>query len=84
MVAGAGAFITALLGLSIGIVAVKNEQRQTESQRKALKIKSDELSQNVEALRRKDYISRVNLAFRECNDDNVAFADELLDSSFHD
>jgi hypothetical protein len=80
LVTGAGALlITALIGLSIGIVAVKNEQRQTETQRVALKHKSDELSQNVEALRRKDYINRVNLAFRECTGDNVALADKLLD-----
>ena len=56
LVAGAAArVITALIGLAIGLVAVQKEQQQTESQRKALKLKSDELSRNVEALRRKDY-----------------------------
>jgi WD40 repeat protein len=80
LVAGAGALlITALVGLTIGIVAVKKEQRQTEAQRVALKLKSDALSRSVEALRRKDYISRVNLAMRECENDNIANADELLD-----
>ncbi len=33
----------------------------------------------AEALRRRDAVSRVNLAYREYLDDNVALADELLD-----
>ena len=36
-------------------------------------------ARNAEALRRRDAISRVNLAYREYLDDNVALADELLD-----
>ena len=35
--------------------------------------------QRAESLRRRDAISRVNLAYREYLDDNVALADELLD-----
>ncbi len=36
-------------------------------------------TERAEALRRQDYVNRVNLAYRECLDDNVAHAIELLD-----
>ena len=36
------------------------------------------VSQKAESLRRRDAVSRVNLAYREYIDDNVALADELL------
>ncbi len=35
--------------------------------------------EKAESLRRRDAVSRVNLAYREYLDDNVALADELLD-----
>ena len=41
--------------------------------------KSIEATQKAESLRRRDAVSRVNLAYREYLDDNVALADELLD-----
>ena len=41
--------------------------------------KSIEVTQKAESLRRRDAVSRVNLAYREYLDDNVALADELLD-----
>ena len=40
--------------------------------------KSIEATQKAESLRRRDAVSRVNLAYREYLDDNVALADELL------
>ena len=44
-----------------------------------MKDKSDELTRNVDTLRRQDYIHRVNLAYREILNDNTAFAIELLE-----
>ncbi len=37
------------------------------------------VAEKAESLRRRDAVSRVNLAYREYLDDNVALADELLD-----
>ncbi len=61
------------------------EQQRTEAQRLAAireKIRADanffEATQRARDLRRRDAISRVNLAYREYVDDNVVLADELL------
>jgi eukaryotic-like serine/threonine-protein kinase len=70
--------ITAVVALSIGIVAIRIEQKETDNQRVALKKKSDELTQSVEVLRRQDYIHRVNLAYRECQNYNIVLAGQLL------
>src|SRR5207237_1133520 len=40
--------------------------------------KSHEAAHNAESLRRRDAVSRVNLAYREYLDDNAALADDLL------
>jgi WD40 repeat protein len=73
IVAGAAALLlTAVAALSAGIVLVGREQMRTEQQRLLAE-------RRAEALRRRDAISRVNLAYREYLDDNVALADELLD-----
>ncbi len=42
-------------------------------------LNAGEANRRAEVLRRRDAISRVNLAYREYLDDNVALADELLD-----
>ncbi len=56
-----------------------SEQKKTEGQRVLAIAKSIEATQRAESLRRRDAVSRVNLAYREYLDDNVALADELLD-----
>ena len=86
IVAGAAALlITAVAGLSVGIVLIGREQRKTELQRQEAErqgmvalVKSYEATHKAESLRRRDAVSRVNLASREYLDDNVALADELL------
>jgi WD40 repeat protein/serine/threonine protein kinase len=77
--------VTAVAALSAGIVLLDREQRKTEAQRlEALQqhalanLNAQEAHQKAESLRRRDAVSRVNLAFREYLDDNVALADDLL------
>jgi eukaryotic-like serine/threonine-protein kinase len=73
IVAGAAALLlTAVAALSAGILVVGREQRNTERQRRLAE-------DRAEVLRRRDATSRVNLAYREYLDDNVALGDELLD-----
>jgi eukaryotic-like serine/threonine-protein kinase len=87
IVAGAAALlITAVVALSAGVILIGREQHRTEQQRRLAEdrrmlaiSKSDEATQKAEALRRRDAVSRVNLAYREYLDDNVALADELLE-----
>ena len=79
IVAGAAVLlITAVAALSVGILLLEQEQKKTESQRVLANAKSIEATQRAESLRRRDAVSRVNLAYREYVDDNVALADELL------
>jgi eukaryotic-like serine/threonine-protein kinase len=79
IVAGAaGLLITAVAALSAGIILLEQEQKKTESQRVLANAKSIEATQRAEALRRRDAVSRVNLAYREYLEDNVALADDLL------
>ncbi|HZW29083.1 MAG TPA: protein kinase, partial [Isosphaeraceae bacterium] len=86
IVAGAAALlITAVAALSAGIVLIGREQRKTEAQRQEAErqgmvalVKSYEATHKAESLRRRDAVSRVNLACREYLDDNVALADDLL------
>jgi WD40 repeat protein/serine/threonine protein kinase len=87
VVAGAAALLLSAVGaLSVGIVLIGQEQRKTEAQRLVAEhesilanAKSHEASQKAESLRRRDAVNRVNLAYREYLDDNVALADQLLD-----
>jgi WD40 repeat protein/serine/threonine protein kinase/tetratricopeptide (TPR) repeat protein len=65
----AGLIAMAMLA-TVGLLAVSNALVRREMRR------TDE---KAEALRRHDYISRVNLAYRECQANNVAQALELLD-----
>jgi WD40 repeat protein/serine/threonine protein kinase len=79
IVAGAAALLlTAVAALSAGIILVGREQQKTEFQRLAAVQQSVLVSQKAESLRRRDAVSRVNLAYREYLDDNVALADQLL------
>ncbi len=79
IVAGAAALlVTAVVALSMGVILVGREQSRTEKQRRLAIAKSDEATQKAEMLRRRDAVSRVNLAYREYLDDNVALADDLL------
>ncbi len=80
--------VTAVAALSAGIVVVGREQRRTqqqreraEEQRELARTKSDEAMRQAESLRRREAVSRVNLACREYLDGNVALADDLLDHS---
>jgi WD40 repeat protein/serine/threonine protein kinase len=87
IVAGAAALLlTAVAALSAGILLLGREQRRTEArrreafeQRALATANANEAHQKAESLRRRDAVSRVNLAFREYLDDNVALADELLE-----
>jgi eukaryotic-like serine/threonine-protein kinase len=87
VVAGAAALlVTAVVALSASVLLLEREKRRTEEQRVEAhqqhllaSLKSIEANDTAESLRRRDAISRVNLAFREYLDDNVALGDELLD-----
>ena len=80
VVAGAAALLlTAVAALSAGILLVGREQRKTDSQRREAVYQRELVSEKAESLRRRDAVSRVNLAYREYLDDNVALADQLLD-----
>ena len=86
LVAGAAALLlTAVAGLSLGIVLLGRAQRETEAQRqlavqegKLATIMSGDANTRADSLRRRDYISRVNLANREFLDDNAGLAEQLL------
>jgi WD40 repeat protein/serine/threonine protein kinase/tetratricopeptide (TPR) repeat protein len=67
---GIAASAVSMLVLAVVGLAVSNALIRREMQRTADK---------AEALRRHDYINRVNLAYRECQASNVAQALELLD-----
>ena len=79
IVAGASVLlIAAVAAVSVGIIVLGREQQKTEAQRLAAvreKIRADakstEATQKALDLRRRDAISRVNLAYREYLDDNV-------------
>src|SRR5262249_1982919 len=74
IVAGAAALLlTAVAALTAGIFLIGHEQRNTEAQRRLA-------VDRAKVLRRRDAISRVNLAYREYLDDNVALGDEPLDT----
>jgi WD40 repeat protein len=66
-------------------VAGLNERKAKESARTEAEARAEAQKhatvaiEKAEALRRQDYISRVNLAYRECLDNNVARALELLE-----
>ena len=78
--AGAAALLlTAVVALSAGIFLVGREQRKTERQRRVAVQQGVLVSEKAAVLRRRDAVSRVNLAYREYLDDNVALADLLLD-----
>jgi WD40 repeat protein/serine/threonine protein kinase len=87
VVAGVAALLlTAVVALTAGVILVGREQRRTEQQRRVAEeqslvaiTKSYEATQKADELRRRDVVSRVNLAAREYLDDNVALADQLLD-----
>jgi WD40 repeat protein/serine/threonine protein kinase len=86
LVASAGVLLaTAVAGLSLGIILLGRAQRETESQRRLAveqsqmaTFMSGEANTRAETLRRRDYVNRVNLAFREFQDDNAALAEQIL------
>src|SRR5262245_41311603 len=86
LVAGVGALlVAAVAGLTLGIVLLGRAPRATEAQRKlavrereVATFLSEESSRRAEELRRRDYINRVNLAYREYEDDNAALSDQYL------
>ena len=85
--------ITGVVGLSIAAVLIRGEQLRTEGERlradlsltetrRGSKIAEDnalEATQKAKDLERQDYIHRVNLAYREAMDNNIAAAVHLLD-----
>ena len=80
VVAGAAALLlTAVAALTVGIVLLGREQRKTDDQRLAAVQQRELVTEKAESLRRRDAVSRVDLAYREYLDDNVALADQLLD-----
>ncbi len=77
--------LTAVAGLSLGIVLLGRAQRETEAQRlravqerELATLMSNEANARADSLRRRDYISRINLANREFLDDNAGLAEQLL------
>jgi eukaryotic-like serine/threonine-protein kinase len=86
LVAGAAALLlTAVAGLSLGIILLGRALCETEAQRQSAvqerelaTLMSREANTRADSLRRRDYISRVNLANREFLDDNAGLAEELL------
>lgn len=87
LVAGAAALLsTAVVGLTLGIILLGRAQRETERQRRLAVEQSEtatrmslEASLRAEALRRRDYINRVNLAHREFEDDHAPLAGQILE-----
>jgi WD40 repeat protein len=85
--------ISAVVGLAIATALIRGEQLRTEEerlraelnlaetkrQRKIAEENSLEAQRTTEDLRRKDYIHRVNLAYREALDANIALAEDLLE-----
>jgi WD40 repeat protein/serine/threonine protein kinase len=65
-------------------VVAEHQAAEAKTQRELADTSTREANQKADALRRQDYISRVNLAYRECLDNNVARALELLDGCPHD
>ncbi|QEH38461.1 Serine/threonine-protein kinase PrkC [Aquisphaera giovannonii] len=79
LVAGAAALLaTAVVGLSLGLVLLEREHRETEAQRQVATIMSAEAGERAAQLSRRDYINRVNLAHRELLDDNAALGEKIL------
>jgi WD40 repeat protein/serine/threonine protein kinase len=86
IVAGAAVMlVSTVFGLSLTVLLLNHEKHETEIQRRLAEqerglamAKSAEAIEKAEALRRRDAISLVNLAYREYLDDNVALADNLL------
>jgi WD40 repeat protein/serine/threonine protein kinase/tetratricopeptide (TPR) repeat protein len=79
------ALVAALGGLAVSNALIRREMTKTEEQRAQAvnqRAQADhqraQADEKAEALRRHDYISRVNLAYRECLAGNVAQAEELL------
>jgi WD40 repeat protein/serine/threonine protein kinase len=76
---------TAVAGLTLGIILLGRAQRETEAQRRLAveqsqmaTFMSGEANTRAETLHRRDYVNRVNLAFREFEDDNAALAEQIL------
>ncbi len=86
LVASAGVLLlTAVAGLTLGIILLGRAQRETEAQRlravqerELATLMSGQANERADSLRRRDYISRVNLANREFLDDNAGLAEQLL------
>jgi WD40 repeat protein/serine/threonine protein kinase len=86
LVAGLGALlVTAVVGLTLGLFLLGQAQRETEAQRQlaieqrqVASFMSAEANSRAASLRRRDYVNRVNLAYREFRDDNAALAEQIL------
>jgi WD40 repeat protein/tRNA A-37 threonylcarbamoyl transferase component Bud32 len=87
LVAGAAALlVAAVAALALGTFLLEREQRRTEQARAQADANFHEaaeralaLQRQSEALERQAYITRVNLAYRECLANNVAQSERLLD-----
>jgi WD40 repeat protein/serine/threonine protein kinase len=78
--------LLALAGLVVAVVVqsaskqrIVAEQRQTNHALSREKSANEQLLRVLAEKRRRDYIHRVNLAYRECLANNVALAERLLD-----
>src|SRR5205807_2737259 len=90
--------VTVAIGASVAAVRFENlaaeakhqavvaghQAAEAKTQRKLADASAREANQKADALRRQDYISRVNLAYRECLDNYVARALELPGGCPHD
>ena len=73
------AMVAAVVGLAVSNGLIRREVGRTDHQRAQADQLRTQADERAEALRRHDYISRVNLAYRECLASNVAQAIQLLE-----
>ncbi len=72
------AMVAAVVGLTGSNALIRREMARTEHQRAQADFQRAQAGEKAEELRRHDYASRVNLAYRECLAGNLAQALELL------
>jgi WD40 repeat protein/serine/threonine protein kinase len=79
LVALALVFVGSFGGMAVLWIRAENSARTEAQERRRAQEQAKIANDRAQELRRQDYVSRVNLAYRECLDNNVAHAIELLD-----
>jgi WD40 repeat protein len=72
--------VTAIGGLTVGALLLSQAKSQTEAQKKLAIEKSEEATRSASSLASQLVINRLNLAHRECLDNNVTRAETLLEA----